>query len=82
MYNKIDWEKCSIHIPEGDADKTGAILEDWLSKHSDSEILERGMYGREIWLRWLDSRKWNSLFAEAVENHLIKIGNTTRIVIR
>jgi len=68
--DRIDWGRCSITIPESEAKHTGAILTEWLSKHSDAEIREMGRYGREMWIRWLDSSKWNSLFAEIVKEKI------------
>ncbi len=76
--NHIQWDKCSITIPEKDAENCGEILKEWLSKHNDAEIQSMGSYGRACWERWLDSRKWNALFAQATEEHLDKMGMAVR----
>lgn len=68
--HKIDYNQCSIHIPESNADKVGPVVADWLSKHSDEQIREMGAYGRAMWLRYLDRDKWPALFTEAVQEWL------------
>jgi hypothetical protein len=59
---EIDWDKCAIHVDEGSVENLGRILRGWLDEHSDREILERGTYGRAMWGKWLDGRKWDDLF--------------------
>ena len=67
--SKIDYEKCSIHIEEKDAERTGEILTTWLGFHSDAEIVEMGQYGRKCWEKWLDCRRWPDLFRIVIEEH-------------
>jgi hypothetical protein len=68
--NKIDYDKCSIHIPENLAVNTGVILTDWLHNHSDEQIIEMGLYGRKMWDTWLNSDKWGDLYKVVIEEHL------------
>lgn len=68
--HKIDYSKCSLHIPESDAHGAGEIIAEWLRSHSDKQIREMGDYGRAAWLRWLDPRKWDQRFSEAVQEWL------------
>ncbi len=68
--NQIDWEKCSLHIPEAKAGEAGLVLRAWLDQHADAEILERGAYGRRMWEEWLDGAKWDELFGFCVAERL------------
>lgn len=68
--NQIDWDRCSLAIPESRADQTGEILADWINLHSDEEILARGLYGREMWDRWLNGAKWDDLFGWCAKERL------------
>lgn len=68
--SKIDWDKCSLNVPENRVDQLGTILRNWLDRHSDAEIIERGKYGREMWETWLDGAKWDSTFAYCVTERL------------
>lgn len=67
---QIDWDACVIRLDVQDAKNAGPLIKDWLSKHSDAEIIEMGKRGRKYWEDWLDSRKWNDLFAIAIEESL------------
>ena len=64
--DRIDYSKCSLTIKESDIDRTGEIVADFLADHNDDDIREMGEYGREMWSRWLDSSKWDSLFSAVV----------------
>ena len=68
--DRIDYDVCSIHIPESESAHAGEIVADWLAKHDDNEIRERGAYGREMWKKWLDSNKWSELFSIVVKERL------------
>jgi len=68
--DRIDYDVCSVHIPEADAPRAGEVIAAWLADRSDAEIRERGAYGRAMWARWLDSRKWPELMAEVVKEKL------------
>ncbi len=68
--SQIDWDHCSIRIPEAQAGEAGLILRAWLDTHSDAEILERGAYGRRMWEEYLDGSKWDSRFGWCVAERL------------
>ena len=68
--DRIDWDRCSIHIPEKDAERCGEILRVWLDSYDDTNVIARGEYGRAMWERYLDGRKWDDLFAEVVRERL------------
>jgi len=68
--DRIDYDRCTIHLPESEAPRTGEILTQWLKDHDDDEIRAMGAYGREMWARWLDSNHWDELFAEVVRERL------------
>lgn len=65
--DRIDYERCSIHIPESEVEFVGHIISDWLNNHGDDEIRAMGEYGRAAWDRWLNPAKWDSLFAEVAQ---------------
>lgn len=67
--DRIDYNRCTVHIPEANAARAGAIIKDWLTQHSDDEIRAMGEYGRASWQRWLNPAKWNDLFTEAVRDY-------------
>lgn len=67
--DRIDYDRCSLHIPEAKAPYAGEIIAAWLADHSDEQIREMGEYGRAMWLRWLDPREWDHRFTEAVQGH-------------
>lgn len=68
--DKIDYSVFMIHVPESDASHTGEIVADWLSKHDDNDIRERGRYARQMYERYLCRDRWDSLFAEAIPSLL------------
>lgn len=68
--DQIDYSAFIIQIPEGDASHTGEIVADWLSKHDDNDIRERGDYARQMYERYLCRDRWDSLFTEAIEERL------------
>ena len=68
--NKIDWNYCSIRIAESDVPKTGEILRHFLQTHTDQEIIEMGMYGHDMWDRYLNDDHWEGIWAEVVTERL------------
>uniref|UniRef100_A0A6M3LST1 Glycosyltransferase n=1 Tax=viral metagenome TaxID=1070528 RepID=A0A6M3LST1_9ZZZZ len=63
MQDKIDWDRCVVHIAEADAANAGPIIKAWLDRHSDAEIWDMGLYAREMWVKWL----WRGTWAENVD---------------
>jgi hypothetical protein len=45
-----------------------------LDKTPDSEIIERGKYGLEMWTQWLNRDRWATLMTTAVEEKLASLG--------
>jgi hypothetical protein len=70
LADKIDWPRCVVTIEEKYADHVGAILVEWLSRHSDEEIAEMGRYARQMWERWIDRRRWAENVAQIVRERL------------
>jgi hypothetical protein len=64
LSDRIDYDAFTIQIPESDTDKTGEIVAEWLSKHDDDDIRDRGKYARQMYERWLCRDKWDDLFGE------------------
>lgn len=67
--DRIDYDKCSLYLKESDAPNIGSILENWLSKHSDSQITEMGLYGRKMWETWLNHQR-REVFAMVIRERL------------
>ncbi len=70
LADKIDWGRCVVTVRESDVDSLGDILVDWLSRHSDGEIVEMGRYARQMWERWIDRRRWAENVAQIVRERL------------
>lgn len=70
----IDWQKCALLYPEREARNAGKIVKDFLEKTGEAEYLERTRYGRAVWERYLDPRKWPALMLEAAVKHLRRLG--------
>lgn len=71
--DKIDYNRCSIHLPESDGARCGDILRKWLDTHSDDEIIEMGKYGRWAWETWMDGDRWDDLFGLVVKERLAQL---------
>lgn len=72
--DKIEYARCSIRINERDAKRTGAILQAWMEAHSANEVVEMGLYGREMWERWLNPAWWEMTWGELTREHLEGLG--------
>lgn len=64
--DEIDYGAFTLTCSRNDADKAGQVAAEFLSSHSDEEIVEIGKLARQAWSRWLDSRNWPTLHAAAV----------------
>lgn len=67
----IDYSKCSLRFLENE-NNIGGRLKEWLSVHSDEEIIQMGKYGRECWDKYLNREKWATYFAEILEDKFCK----------
>lgn len=68
--DKITWQDCMIRVADQDVHKTGEILERWLSKHNDTEIVAMGSYAREAWVKWLKRENWGIIIGGLVKERL------------
>jgi hypothetical protein len=68
--DRIDWDICTVSVPEAKVDNVGLLLVEWLAQHSDAEIRERARYGQAMFETWLHRDKWNELFGIAVRERL------------
>lgn len=62
--DEIPYAQFSLQI--NSANRAGEAALDLVRKHSDSDLIDMGRMARKYWERWLDSRKWPALHAEAV----------------
>jgi hypothetical protein len=76
--NKIDYEKCCLLFKEEEASNAGNLIRAFLDKTPDKEIIERGLYGMEMWKRWLCRDDWAKLMTEAVEEKFLEFGFSPR----
>jgi hypothetical protein len=68
--DKIDWDKCTLRFDANQAPNAGNLIQSFLNKTSDEQILEMGRYGREMWFKWLNRDKQPELVAYALESRL------------
>ncbi len=70
--DRIDYDRCMLQLPEAHVENTGKAIREWLSTHTDDQILEMGLYGREMWTTWLNRDKWPELWTQVVRERLPK----------
>lgn len=68
--DEIDYKAFTVFCSRADAAKAGEIAEQFLSSHSDADVIEMGRLARQAWVWWLDGRNWPSLHAYAVQKTL------------
>lgn len=61
--NEIDWDKCTIRFDAEQSLNAGELIKDFLNKISTNKIVEMGIYGREMWEKWLNRDKQQELIA-------------------
>jgi hypothetical protein len=64
----IDYSKCSLRF--GEKEDIGTLIKEWLSNHSDNEILEMGKYGQEMYKKYLRRDDNIQIMAEMVEKKI------------
>ncbi len=75
--DKIDYESCAAIFKAEDCENAGPLIKEWLSKHSDEQIIEMGKRGRAYWDQWLNRAKFEDLKTIAIEESLRKAGLLT-----
>jgi hypothetical protein len=70
LADRIDYSKCAVILAEADAANAGPILHDWLSSHTDEQILSMGLYGQTVWARWLDRSRWGDVVGQLVRERM------------
>ena len=70
LSDKIDWQSCIIQIADRDIHRTGEILEQWLSRHDDAEIIAMGLHAREMWVKWLKRENWGEIAGLKIRERL------------
>jgi hypothetical protein len=58
LSEEIDFSAFSLIIPGEDVMHTGNILQEWLGKHSEREILDKWLLARKTWLRYFSPDAW------------------------
>jgi hypothetical protein len=72
--DKIDWDKCIVKFDVQQAPDAGPLIQEWLSHHTENEIIEMGRYGRNMWETWLNRDRYPELMTQAVEELFLKEG--------
>lgn len=62
----VNWDEFCFVYPESQAKIAGELCRNILCLFGDKDLLEMGRRGREVWLRWLDSREWPRIHGEIV----------------
>jgi len=70
LSDRIDWQNCIIQIADRDAHRTGEILEQWLSKHDDAEIIAMGLHAQKAWTTWLKRENWGIIIGKLIRERL------------
>lgn len=73
----IPYQDFIIHCPRHQADHAAQIVAEFVACHTDGQIVAMGKMARHYWEKYLDSRKWPSLFSFAVKRKLRELGLTT-----
>ena len=71
--NEIDWDKFTVRFDAEQASNAGPLIKKFLENISDEELIERGKYGRQCWLQWLNRDKQSELIAYVLRQKLEKI---------
>ena len=72
--NKIDYDKVMFRIPDAEVHQTGILIRKFLDKTSDKELVERGLYARQMWETWLHRDKQEWLYPVIIEEKLKQNG--------
>jgi len=70
LSDRIDWQNCIVQIADRDAHRTGELLEQWLSKHNDDEIVAMGLHAQKAWATWLARENWGIIVGKLVRERL------------
>lgn len=68
--DKIDWDKFTVRFDAEQARNAGPLIKNFLEKTSDEELIERGKYGRQCWLQWLNRDIQPELIAHTLREKL------------
>jgi len=66
----IPWNEIAIFCPAAEAARAPHVARKFIDTHSDEQIIQMGIKGREYWERYLTRDKWPTLMTEAVEMKL------------
>jgi hypothetical protein len=72
--DRIPYDQFMVRLTNDESLNVGPILKNWLSKHSDEEIIKMGELGYSYWNKWLNRDKWADLMPVAIEERLRKDG--------
>ncbi len=72
--DRIDYSSFCAIFKQEDAKNAGPLIKEWLSRHTDEQIIEMGKRGRAAWEQWLDRRKFEDLKTVAIQESLQKAG--------
>ncbi len=68
--DRIPYSEFIVEIASENAHLAGKAVEDFISKHSDEQIIEMGRKARHYWKAYLDSHDWPRTMAMAVREKL------------
>lgn len=70
LSDRITWQDCIIRVANHDVLEVGAILERWLARHTDAEILAMGARARQVWEKYLWRGNWGVVLGALVRRRL------------
>ena len=74
MSSKVDYDKVMLRVKDEDNVRVGEIVAKFLANTSDKEIIERGLYAREMWETWLNPQIQEWLYPVIIEEKLKQHG--------
>ncbi len=66
--DKVDYKSCCLIFEDWESKDAGPLIKEWLSRHTDEQIIEMGKLGRKYYEDWLNVRdRGDELMTYAVE---------------
>ena len=72
--DEIDWKRCIITFPAEQAHNAGPLIKEFLENTSEEKLEDMRLYGREMWIKWLNRDIQPELIAYTLEKLKTKNG--------
>lgn len=78
--DEIPYSEFILNIDLDDQRRTGLLVQQFLEKHNDEEIVRMGKLAREYWLKYLNRDDFPRTMTYVVAKHLVRLGLTAEPV--